>query len=134
MANRAIELHDSTLEALIESDATAVLHFQPAYVHESAGQPGWDSGSGWVQQARLHVAEAQVTGLLSELPCDLWGGELRIDDEVFNNCIPIPLDRQGAVRLHLKCSANIHISGTAVRIEMLGDPTYVEEFRGHTAK
>lgn len=128
--SRAIELHDSTLESVTTIDTTAIVYFVPAYVHESAGEPGLDAGSGWVQEVRLYVPNAHITGALSELPCEIWDGELTVDGERFGNCIPLPLERQGEVRLHIECVADIHISGTAVRLEPFREPRYVEEFPG----
>ncbi len=133
MPNRAIEFHDSQLDSIGDSKGTAIVSFSPAYVHESAGDPGWDAGSGWVQEARLHVSDAQVAGTLSEIPCDVWDGELRIDGTLLK-MLPIPLEREGLVQLTLDCAANLRISGTAIKLELIGEPTYVEEFQGHTGK
>lgn len=133
MLNRAIEFHDSQLDTLRKIGTTAILYFSPAYIHESSGEPGWDAGSGWVQEVRLHVLNAQVTGTLSELPCNIWHGELRIDGTLFK-MIPIPFERKGEVKLQLECAANIFLSGTAIRLELIGEATYVEEFSGHTGR
>ena len=71
--------------------------------------------------------------LKQRLPCEVWGGELSVDDEVFDNCIPTPLEREGEVRLRLECAAAIYVSGSTVRLELLGEPTYLEEFPGVTS-
>ena len=79
------------------------------------------------------MSDAQVAGTLNELPCDVWHGELRIDGALFK-MLPIPFEREGLVQLNLDCAANIHISGKAIELKLVGEPTYVEEFPGHTGK
>jgi hypothetical protein len=116
MPNRAIEFHDST--------------FSAAYIHESNGEPGQDAGSGWVQEIRLHISEASLSGEIPETPCDLWDGEIRLGNELLQ-MVPIPLDYKGAVEISLEQDGKITIAGTQVRQELIEDPTYIEEFPGH---
>jgi hypothetical protein len=132
MPNRAIEFHDSTLDSIIAAESgDVVLHFSSAYIHQIQGECGRHAGSGWVQEARIHVQGAAVAGALVELPCDLRDGELQVDGELFQ-LLPIPFDRHGSVLFDLECmlmGGKIRITGTGLRLEMLGDPTYVEEVR-----
>ena len=114
MPNRAIEFHDSRLDGISTDSSAVVFHFPAAYINQSAGEPGWDTGSGWVQEARLHIADAQVTGSLAELPCDLWQGERRLDGKLFQ-MLPIPLEHGGTVQLDLECVGSMRVSGTAIR-------------------
>jgi hypothetical protein len=69
--NRAIEIHDSTLDAISARDGTVVLHFPCVYIHESIRTPGVDEGSGWVQEAILRISNAAVIKSFSTLPADL---------------------------------------------------------------
>lgn len=130
MAKRAIEFHDSTLDSIIAAESGGViLHFSSAYIHKSQGEPGRDAGSGWVQEARIHVLGAAVAGALLELPCDLRDGELQVDGELFQ-LLPIPFDRHGSIQFDLECmpmGSKIRITGAGLRLEMLGVATYVEE-------
>ena len=130
MPNRAIEFHDSTLASItVAESGDVILHLSSAYIHESHGEPGRDAGSGWVQEARIHVMGAAVAGSLLELPCNLRDGEVQLDGEVFQ-LLPIPFDRHGSVQLDLECMPTgnkIRITGSGLRLEMLGVATYVEE-------
>ena len=130
MPNRAIEFHDSTLDSVTVNGSDVVLHFSSAYIHQSDGNPGWDAGSGWVQEARLHISGASLTGGISNLPCDLWDGRLRLDGKL-SEMLPIPLDYQGHVQLDLEEMETLRIFGTYVRLELVGEASYVEEFSGN---
>jgi hypothetical protein len=55
MPNRAIEFHDSTFDGVRKDGTDLTLRFSAAHIHQSSGKPGVDEGSGWVQEALLHV-------------------------------------------------------------------------------
>jgi len=137
MKNRAIEIHDSTLDAISVRDGEAVLHFRRAYIHESEGTPGLDAGSGWVQEARLLIRDAVVTSSFSKFPADLLlGGQITLGNAVLSNVIPIPLNRKEFVELCLESSNDeaVSITGSSAELELIGEPQYVEEFRPGRAK
>ena len=71
-----------------------------------------------------------IEGALGDLPDDLWDGELHLDGNLFK-MIPIPLEYKGDVTLDLQCNGQVHISGQAIRLELIGAPEYIEEFEGH---
>jgi len=131
MPNRAIEFHDSTLHSLQEDGMNLRLRFSAAYIHESSGEPGWNAGSGWVQEAVLHITDVSLSGEVPELPCDLWDGDLRLGNDLFK-MIPIPLNYHGAVEINLERDRKMRVIGTHVRLELVGEATYVEEFPGHS--
>ena len=130
MLNRAIEFHDSTFDSLERVGANLTLRFSAAYIHESNREPGRDAGSGWIQEARLHVIGASLSGEIPELPCDLWDGNIRLGTDLFQ-MVPIPLDYKGIVEINLEQNGKIRVVGTGVRLELVGEPKYVEEFPGH---
>jgi len=129
--NRAIEIHDSTLDAISVRDGTAVVHFPCVYIHESMGTPGVDSGSGWVQEALLRIRDAAITRSFSKLPAELLDGHIKLGDEVLRNEIPIPLSHKGIVELRLESWNDevVLITGSSAELELIGEPKYVEEFR-----
>jgi hypothetical protein len=130
MPNRNIEIHDSTLEKVSVNGPNAILELS-CVIHQSEGTPGWDSGSCWVQEARLYIAGVTVTGGISDLPRDLWDGTLRLDERFYENTIPIPLDFHGNVQLDLEGIEAFKVVGSHVRLELLGEAKYLEEFSGH---
>lgn len=129
--NQEIEIHDSVIDRIVVSNAEAILHFKEVYIHRSDGKPGWDSGSGWVQEAQLRFRKASVEGKFSELPHDLHDGYLRLGETLLENAIPIPLDFSGEVELRIEGWGEVmKVRAQHVRLELLGTAEYVEEFPG----
>jgi len=109
----------------------AVLCFSHVYIHQSEGKPGVDAGTGWSQAAIIRIDNAVIGSSFAEWPCDLSGGCLKLDGAVSRNMIPIPLDQDGAVELRLEgWNEVVLVSGTHIRLELLGEAQYVEKFPG----
>ena len=108
----------------------AVLCFSHVYIHQSEGQPGVDAGTGWSQAAIIRIEDAFISGSFTEWPCDLLGGYLKSDGVVSRNMIPIPLDQGGNVELRLEGWNDevVSVSGTHIRLDLIGEAQYVEEF------
>ena len=68
---------------------------------------------------------------VQDFPTDLAAGVLQIDGREFSNMILLPLSQRGAISLKLvtQTSETIWITSSAIDIELLGKPEYVEEFR-----
>jgi len=128
--NTIVELHDSTVTEIAKREGTAIVHFLPACLHRSEGRPGFDSGTYWVQNARLIFADAAVNGGIPDLPCDVMGGELVIGGEQYDNEIPVPLEvtEPAELRLILDSVHTVTITGRGVRLELYGEPKYVQDF------
>jgi hypothetical protein len=109
--NRAIEIHDSAVDQITLEGSAAVLHFPEVYIHSSEGLPAIAAGTGWIQEAVIRVANADVEGKFSQESRDAYGGyahylsggSLRINGSVSRNLIPIPLDVHGDIELTLEC-------------------------------
>jgi len=132
--NSAIELHDSVISQIQDRGRSVVVVFSPSYVHMSQGQPGIDTGSGWVQNARLTLAGASVSGNRPPLPENLWDGSLLVGGRKHHNADPIPLQARGPVELRLVFVSGheVVVSGEAIELELTGEATYVEDFDGGT--
>jgi hypothetical protein len=130
MPNRAIEIHDSTLESLTVEVGHVVLSFSAAYIHQSDGRPGIDAGTGWIQHAVIRIRGEIANGSLAKLPCGLMSGYLELDGQESDNHIPIPLSFTGDVELALtsEFSETIKIRGNHIALGLLHDPKYVEKF------
>jgi hypothetical protein len=129
--NRAIEIHDSVLDALSLDNGDAVLHFSHLYIHESEGVPGFDAGTGWSQEGNLTIRNAVVEGSFSEWPADLHKGQIAVDETVYENEIPISLNVQGKIELRLQSWSDvILIIGKGAKLELVGEATYLEEVPG----
>jgi hypothetical protein len=108
-----------------------IVHFLPAYLHKSEGRPGFDAGSGWVQEGRLVFADASVIGSFPEFPCAVMDGELLVGTVRHENEIPVPLDVTASTELRLIFDSihSVAVTGRGVRLELFGEPRYVEEFK-----
>ncbi len=128
--NSSIELHDSVVSAIASSGYWVTVTFTPAYFHKSPGQPGINPGSGWIQDAVLWVRDAVVGGKLPDFPCTITDGELTLGVHVHPNTIPVPLARHDMVTLRVVFypGGEALIKGKSVRLELLGEPRYVDEF------
>jgi len=134
--NTVIEIHDSRVTAIANRDGMVIVHFQPAYLHKSEGRPGFDAGTGWVQEARLTFAEAAISGDFPDWPCDVMNGELIVGGERHLNSIPVPFvpvpfETPALTELHMVCDSvhTVTVTGRGVRLELVGEPRYVEEFK-----
>ena len=58
-------------------------------------------------------------------------GELIVGGERHTNLIPVPLEVEKLIELSLICDSihTIKVTGTGVRLELFGEPKYVEEFK-----
>ena len=130
MANREIEIHDSELTSVKVSDGHIILELSPAYIHMSDARPGIDAGTGWIQNAVIRVRGKEIVGSISELPCDLWDGYLKVNSELFDNLIPIPLDSAGNIELLFtsRSGESIQVRGDRITLKLLGEPKYIEDF------
>jgi hypothetical protein len=131
--NTVIEIHDSRVTEIANRNGTVIVHFQPAYLHKSEDRPAFDAGTGWVQEARLIFAEAAASGDYPEWPCDVMDGELIADGERHSNLIPVPFETSMLTELRLVCDSihTVTVTGRGAKLELIGEPRYVEEFRPH---
>ncbi len=127
--NTTIEIHDSTIAEISKRDGIVIVHFMPAYLHKSEGRPAFDSGTGWVQEVRLIFSEASVSGDFPDWPCDIMGGEIVAGGERHVNLIPVPFEVAERTELRLICDSvhTVTVTGRAARLELVGEPKYVEE-------
>jgi hypothetical protein len=130
--NSEVEIHDSTLASITPDGRDLVLCLAPAYVHRSAGRPGIDQGSGWLQDIDLVISEAVVESSPSGFPVNLSDGSFSDGEVRWDNSIPLPLAVWGTVSLTaVTCRGEIlAVRGTGASSVARGDARYVEEFPG----
>jgi len=131
--NFAIELHDSELASIVKTADLARIPLRPAYIHKSAGVPGLDPGTGWIQDIDLVIRGASIEGDVDKYPATITDGMLRIDRKQFDNCLPLPLNRVANVTLRLELMwlrGTITVRGSSISACLVTEPKYVEEFSG----
>jgi hypothetical protein len=120
--NRAIELHDSRIESILQVGTQFVVLLR-AYVHQSEGHPGFDAGSGWIQAIALIFNAGAKEGIFPDFPADIWDGRLRIGSEQQQSLIPIPFHQAGeaVLELRLENAETIRISGSRMALTLIAD-------------
>jgi hypothetical protein len=73
---------------------------------------------------------------VSELPADIFHGDLELNGAVLSNTIPVPFHHQGVIKLRLvtDAPAQFVISGTDAELTLIGEPAYVETFPGTNSR
>ena len=131
MANRVIEIHDSELKTVTVSNGKIVLELSPAYIHQSEGRPGTDAGTGWLQDAVIRIRGEEIFGSISELPCDLWDGNLMLPGEFLTILFQF---RWTCGNIELQFTSisgeSVQIRGDRITLELLGEPKYIEDVPG----
>jgi hypothetical protein len=131
--NSAIELHDSEVGSLARDNHSVIVRLTPAYIHKSAGDPGWDEGIGEVQDCTMTFDQGHVEGEIGELPSVILDGDLQVGAQAHPNMIHLPCRITGeAVTLTLFLDPDYRklvVSGSALSAILDGEPEYVEEFR-----
>jgi hypothetical protein len=133
--NAAIEFHDSTVAAADSDGATLTIVLSPAYIHRSAGAPGADSGTGWSQDVVMVLYDCQMASEFPGLPLVLYDGLATIGDQTYAGAVPLPLSDAGPVCMDLSFEngAHVRLSAAKIRVDAIGDATYLEEFPGADA-
>jgi hypothetical protein len=127
--NRAMEIHDSVLEVIKHRGTTVILEFD-AYIHESAGEPAVDEGTGWSQRLAIEVSNAKIERELSKTPCDLYSGYIDLAGDRSENIIPIPLDHTDVVAIGLDSQQreSLLVKGDSAKLMILGEAQFIEDF------
>ena len=122
---RALELHDTRVLGLRWRETTLVLELD-AYVHESAGVPGIDSGTGWSQRVEVAVLNATLE---QECPLPLWitDGLLRLGTSELG-LVPLPLVSGERVSAEFRGAEGVlRFSGEGLEVSSRGDAVFVED-------
>ena len=118
----SIELHDSRLSAIRASGQRLTLELRPSYVHRD--------GKGWRQDADIEITGVQSQVQPELAPSRIADGELKTPRGPYHNLLMLPLSEHGPVRLRLELEGGetLEITGAAISVHMLGEPTFVEQY------
>jgi hypothetical protein len=128
--NTALEFHDSQVQSIdADSGGGVSLHFSGAYIHNSVGRPGLDSGTGHVQGAMVSFSEASVQGSLAECVGTLSDGCISVNG-LSLTLLPVPYSFLGpvAAEFTFQNGASIKIHANAVKSSVFGPSNFVENF------
>ena len=134
MSNMSIELHDSDIEEIKVNNNEINIIFTSVIIHVSDGRPGIDAGDVYVQKAELlFQGNCGLVGKIKEYPVLISHGTLQINEFIWENEIPVPLNRNGKVRFSISqrdIGDEIIITSESVLLTLLDKPKYLETFPG----
>lgn len=128
--NCGLEFHDSRVASIHASDDAVTITFEAAYLHRSAGEPGIDKGTGWIQAGSLAFGSA----ILSATPeiGEGWivDGSLRVDAADELHLIPVPFDVVGNIAATFTFNNGyvLHLNAKSAGLILIGDASFVEDF------
>jgi len=124
----SIELHDSNLSDCKFYEGMLVIELRPAYIHKWEMLNGKWIGTGWVQDAKMRIDNASVSGKMPTVPVEISDGMISSGGSIFTNLISVPFNMNGPCRLKLQLVSGdvLEVSGRAINIEMQGEATFVE--------
>jgi hypothetical protein len=118
-------------------DGTTSIDFSTAYIHESIGLPGFDSGLTWTQVATITIENANPVSLDVVGPFWVLGGTLRIGPTLYEGFIPAEGQFEESTEFVIQLSTeegddggSLNLKGDGVKIELRGERLRVEEFNG----
>ncbi len=125
----ALELSESHVSFIDFWDGNATIFFSHAYIHKSKGRAGREAGSGFSQEAELVLFDVTVSGSMPTLPNNIVEGFLEVGG-IRHELIPLPFKRKVAAFLSLEFvdGSVVTIAGRKPYLELLGRPTYLEEY------
>jgi hypothetical protein len=131
--NTGVELHDSSVADVACADRQLRVVFQPAYVHQSDGIPGNDSGWAYLQPVEFVFSEA-VFSEKGECRGAVSDGFVRSAEAEHLNLVPMPLDLSGSISAELQFVSGgiLKVFARAFACTALGepDPGFRERFEG----
>ena len=132
MQRRAIEFHDSEL-VFVRREGRDLRVRVAAYVHVSDGEPGRDSGTGWIQDVDFFLRDAHVEVPAPGGTLELADGRLRIGDQLLENLVPLPFEDVGTVKLELGgIGGKFCATATSLSLLEAGEARFVEDVPGET--
>lgn len=127
--NAALEFHDSEVGLVEVGDGTLSVQFAAAYVHQSEGRPGFDSGAGYVQKLELLFRGAQWVGDPHLCFGKLSDGQLREGEQV-RSLIPLPYESRVPVEVELvfQNGERLSVKSESAVLLSTGEPRFVESY------
>jgi hypothetical protein len=131
MDSTSIALPGSLISAVTVEDDTVRVSFSPAFLIKH--MTGSVERTRWRQEGSLVFdgAELEEADALGEFPAECLGGDVGENVYTYRDMIPVPLESRGRAHCALRLAGDrvIKVDATAVRLEMIDVPKYIEHLR-----
>ncbi|MGD2020586.1 MAG: hypothetical protein PVJ30_01950 [Thiohalocapsa sp.] len=130
MDSSSIQLADSEIDAIEQSDAHLRIHFSRAVIIKT--MTGSAEKTLWWQTGNLILEAPEIEGDIPDVPLTCTGGD--IDDNIYTyrDMIPLPLASRGVIRVELQFEGHqpaLVASGSAILLDMHDVPKYQRHIR-----
>lgn len=117
----ALELHDSDISNVEDSNGDVKIIFSAAYIHAER--------KGWLQEAVLLLHGGKVMNRPSQYPVTVSDGHLVVGGKEVPNLLSLPFSLAGEclVKLVLTNGEALEVAGADPRIQLIGERKFVEE-------
>lgn len=133
--NAAMEFHDSTVASASIDVASVAILISPAYIYRSSGSHDVERGTIWLQDAVIVLHDCHLPIDFPRCPLVLHDGRVVAGEHIYDGTVPLPLAYIGPSRVDLtfEDGTSVCLSAAEIRIDALGEATYLEECPGADA-
>ena len=128
--NKALEIHDSTLNEIKKNHSAIILCLGKAIMHHSEGEPGVDKGTCWIQTIEILLENARIINEPDDIPNDLDYGYFIINETKYDNVIKTPFKESGEIEIMFETFFNneLRINADKITISEIDKPIYLQDF------
>lgn len=128
--NKSLEIHDSTLSEIKKNHSSIILRLGKAIIHYSAGEPGVDKGTCWLQSVEIFLENARIINEPDDIPNDLDYGYFIINEKKYDNVIKTPFKESGKIEVMFETffGNELRIIAEKITISENDKPIYLQDF------
>lgn len=133
MDSTSIDLKGSEIASIDFEQGILRIHIARAYLIKTL--TGSAEKTRWWQAGILQIEDAVLLSQLPIGPLICKGGDIDENIYTYRDMIPIPLESRGQIRCEMsfkESSSSFIVTGSTIRLEMLGIPKYIEHLRSPT--
>lgn len=127
--SREVDLHDSRLASVTESDGAVRLRLEPAYVIASGDEPGRNGGSGWSAEVEIALRGASMKSAPTMVPSWISDGFVGVAGcaRMFLVSLPSSLDGDLTVYFITDNAEELLVRATRMEVTLHGEPVFAEK-------
>lgn len=127
--NREVDLHDSRLASVTESEGAILIRLEPAYVIASGDEPGRNGGSGWSADVEITLRGASLKNAPTMVPSWISDGFVGLAGcaRMFLVSLPSSLDGDLTVYFITDNAEELLVKATRMEVVLHGEPAFAEK-------